>query len=341
MMDKQAFYDFVAQRTEKCKILVIGDVMLDKYYYGEVTRISPEAPVPITHVKSQKETLGGAANVAHNLALLGCDTSLVGYVGNDYHCQTLTDKLAARGINFEGLVHTDAPTTTKMRIIGDHQQMLRLDFEDDHPIDGAYAERLMDYVSKRLNASLDAVILSDYGKGLCTEQMCQRIIKESHAHGVPVLIDPKGANWIKYAGADFLTPNLKEINAVLLEPIKNNDDAVERAAYYVMRKFKIKNIIVTRSAAGLTIISGEDIHHIPTRAQEVFDVSGAGDTVIAVFTLALAGGMKPADAAYLANLAASVVIAKLGTYAVSKEELLGVLKRREREQEHKDEEEMA
>ena len=164
-MDIQALYDFVAEKTQKCKILVVGDVMLDKYYYGEVTRISPEAPVPITHVTGEKETLGGAANVAHNLALLGCQTSIAGYVGDDYHCDSLLAKLTARGIDYKGLVTTDRPTTTKLRIIGGHQQMLRLDFEHDEPMEAHYAARLLNYVEQKLSESLDAVIISDYGKG--------------------------------------------------------------------------------------------------------------------------------------------------------------------------------
>lgn len=251
-MDREQLYDFVAQRTSRCKILVVGDVMLDKYYYGEVTRISPEAPVPITHVLSEKETLGGAANVAHNLALLGCETSITGFVGDDYHCQSLLDKFTARGIDYHGLITTDRPTTTKLRVIGGHQQMMRLDFEESAPITGPYAERFLNYIHQKLNESLDCVIISDYGKGSCTEENCRKIIEACHAHGVPVVVDPKGANWTKYAHADYITPNLKEINQVLLEPIRNEDKAVEKAAHYVMRKFKIRNIIVTRSEEGLS-----------------------------------------------------------------------------------------
>ena len=325
-MDKEALYDFVARKTEKCKILVVGDVMLDKYYYGEVTRISPEAPVPITHVLDTKETLGGAANVAHNLALLGCETSISGFVGDDYHCQSLLDKFTARGIDYHGLITTDRPTTTKLRVIGGHQQMLRLDFEESAPIDGPYAERFLGYIRQKLNESLDCVIISDYGKGACTEANCQKIIKLCHEHGVPVVVDPKGTNWVKYAHADYITPNLKEINQVLLEPIRNEDKPVEKAAHYVMRKFKLRNIIVTRSEEGLSLVREDEVVHIPTKAQEVFDVSGAGDTVIAVFAMALAGGLAPRDGDYMANLAASVVVAKLGTYAVSRDELMKVLK---------------
>ena len=325
-IDKQKLYDFTATRTARCKILVVGDVMLDKYYYGEVTRISPEAPVPITHVTGSKETLGGAANVAHNLALLGCQTSIAGFVGEDYHCQSLMDKFTARGIDYKGLITTDRPTTTKMRIMGGHQQMLRLDFEDAHDVSGPYADRLRNYVNQKLNESLDCLVLSDYGKGTLTEETSQLLIKAAHAHGVPVVIDPKGMNWTKYAHADYITPNLKEINQVLLEPIANEDTAVERAAHYVMRKYKLANIVATRSEEGLSFVNDQQSIHIPTKAQEVFDVSGAGDTVIAVFAMALAGGLNPVAGAYMANLAASVVVAKLGSYAVSREELLDVLK---------------
>lgn len=324
-MDKEELSSFVMDRAAKCNILVVGDVMLDKYYYGEVNRISPEAPVPITHVTSQKETLGGAANVAHNLARLGCRTSIAGYVGDDYHCQSLEEKLTARGIDFRGLVHTDRPTTTKLRVIGGHQQMLRLDFEETTPPDVVYIARLQNYIAQKLSESLDAIVLSDYDKGTCTEPFCQYLIKTAHAHGVPVLIDPKGSNWTKYAHADYLTPNLKEINEVLLEPIRNKDEAIERAAHYVMRKYKLRNVIVTRSEAGMSLVQDERTMHIPTRAQEVFDVSGAGDTVIAVFAMGLAGGLPAREAAFLANFAAGVVVAKLGTYAVSKEELLSAL----------------
>ena len=325
-MDANALYEFVVNKTSKSKILVVGDVMLDKYYYGEVTRISPEAPVPITRVKDQKETLGGAANVAHNLALLGCQTSIAGFVGNDFHCQSLLDKFTSRGIDYKGLITTENPTTTKLRVVGGHQQMLRLDFEETAPVKDPYASRLLNYIEQKLSESIDCLIISDYGKGACTEEICQKIIKTAHGHGVPVVVDPKGSNWIKYAEADYITPNLKEINEIIVEPIKNKDESVEKAAQYIMRKFKIKNVIATRSEAGLSLVRPEEVAHIPTKAQEVFDVSGAGDTVIAVFALAMAGGLKPADGAYLANLAASVVVAKLGTYAVSKEELLGALK---------------
>lgn len=227
--------EFVAGEMGRFRVLVIGDVMLDKYCYGEVNRISPEAPVPVVHMKSEKETLGGAANVAHNLALLGCETSLAGYIGEDYHTQELLHKLSKRGIDFEGLVQTNKPTTTKVRIIGEHQQMLRMDIENLEPVEGIYAEKLQKFFERRLSEGLDAVVISDYGKGACTEAICQMVIKACHTHGIPVVVDPKGIKWGKYAGAEYLTPNFKELNAVLPSPIENEDKAVENAARYVMQ----------------------------------------------------------------------------------------------------------
>lgn len=322
---KDKLKKFVTAGMARVHILVVGDVMLDKYYYGEVTRISPEAPVPITKVVDTKDTMGGAANVAHNLALLGCQTSIAGFVGNDYHCQTLMEKFVSRGIDYKGIIYREEPTTTKLRVIGGHQQMLRLDFEDTEPVKPLYANRLINFVEQTIENGIDAVIISDYGKGACTEDVCSSIIELCNGAKVPVFVDPKGREWDKYMHADFITPNVKEINAILEKPIKNRDEAVQQAATYIMSKFKIKNVLATRSECGMTMVSAKETVHIPTKSQEVFDVSGAGDTVIAVFALGIAGGLAPREAAYLANLAASVVVGKLGTYAVSKEELEHVL----------------
>lgn len=321
MPDKKMLRNFVETKTRSLKIMVVGDVMLDKYYYGSVTRISPEAPVPINRITLQKNTLGGAANVAHNLALLGAITSIGGYVGDDYHGQTLFDKFTARGIDFRGLVHNGAPTTTKLRIIGGHQQMLRLDFEEASPVTGQYAARLMSYIDQRIEEGLDAIILSDYNKGALTAELLRATITAAHNAGIPVIIDPKGIDWSKYSGADYLTPNLREIQRILPFEIQNNDEDVVKAGHYAMEKFGLKNMIITRSEAGLSLITADSAVHIPTIAREVFDVSGAGDTVIAVTALALAGGLTPEEGAYLANIAAGVVVGKLGTYAVSRQEL--------------------
>ena len=332
--NKDRLKEFVTSGMSKVHILVVGDVMLDKYYYGEVTRISPEAPVPITRVVDTKDTMGGAANVAHNLALLGCKTSIAGFVGDDYHCQTLVDKFISRGIDYKGIIYREEPTTTKLRVIGGHQQMLRLDFEDTEPVKPLYANRLLNFVEQSLD-DLDAVILSDYGKGACTDEVCESVIEMCNNANVPVLVDPKGRAWTKYTNADYITPNVKEINEILEKPIKNRDEAIQQAATYIMSKFKIKNVLATRSECGMSMVSPTETVHIPTKSQEVFDVSGAGDTVIAVFALGIAGGLIPREAAYLANLAASVVVGKLGTYAVSKDELENVLMQNSKSEEEK------
>ena len=316
--------NFVAEGMGACKILVVGDVMLDKYYFGEVTRISPEAPVPIARVMEIKETLGGAANVAHNLALLGCQTSIIGQIGRDNHGEIFLSKLKNCGVDYSGVIESSKPTTTKTRVISGHQQMIRLDFEDASELDGAATDELLKNFFAQVEG-VDGVIISDYGKGVCTKKICREIIGACRAQKKFVVVDPKGDNWQKYFDASFITPNLKELNAVLPKKISNVDAQIEEAAQKVIDEFNLRGLIVTRSAEGLSLIDGEKISHIKARAQEVFDVSGAGDTVIAVFALALAGKLDSAAAAYLANVAAGVVVAKVGTYAVNREELLNAL----------------
>ena len=316
--------NFVANGISACKVLVVGDVMLDKYYFGEVTRISPEAPVPIARVMEVKETLGGAANVVHNLALLGCQTSIIGQIGTDNHGEIFLSKLKSLGVNYSGVIETSKPTTTKIRVISGHQQMIRLDFENATELDGTATDRLLKNFSAQLT-NVDGVIISDYGKGVCTKKICREIIGACRAQKKFVVVDPKGDNWQKYFDASFITPNLKELNAILPKKISNVDAQIEEAAQKVIDEFNLRGLVVTRSAEGLSLIDGEKISHIKARAQEVFDVSGAGDTVIAVFALALAGNLNSEAAAYLANVAAGVVVAKVGTYAVNRDELLNAL----------------
>ena len=319
---KKNLYNFVENRAGECKILVVGDVMLDQYYYGSVTRISPEAPVPINRVDKVKRALGGAANVAHNISLLGANVSLIGFVGKDHHGVDLRRKLLERGIDPTNLIKTENATTTKLRVIGGHQQMLRLDFEDVIPADESQTQRIFEIVDQKILDGANVLIISDYGKGVCTPQVCQRLINLCRDKNVQVVVDPKGTRWEKYSGASFITPNFNELNAVLEFPIENTGSEIESAARFVMDHFKIESVLATRSAQGMSLISRDSVMHIPTKAQDVYDVSGAGDTVIAVFSLALAGKIDPIAAAYLSHLAASVVVAKVGTYAVSREELL-------------------
>ena len=316
--------NFIINKIDACKVLVLGDAMLDKYYFGEVSRISPEAPVPIVGVFKIEETLGGAANVVHNLALLGCQKSIIGQVGADNNGEIFLGKLKNLGVDYSGVIETLKPTTTKIRVISGHQQMIRLDFEDASELDGVTTDKLLQNFAAQL-PKVDAVIISDYGKGVCTKKICREVIGACRAQKKFVVVDPKGDNWQKYFDAGFITPNFKELNAVLPKKIPNDDAQIEEAARHVIDEFNLSGLVVTRSAKGLSLFDGERTAHIKARAQEVFDVSGAGDTVIAVFALALAGGLDSEAAAYLANVAAGVVVAKVGTYAVNRDELLNAL----------------
>lgn len=325
-MDKNHWTNFLQSKTDRCKVLVVGDVMLDKYYYGEVTKFSSDAPVPVAHIVNRKSTLGGAANIANNLALLGCHTTIVGLVGDDHNFETLSKKLNESGIDQSGLVTVETPTTTKVRIMSGHHQMFRMDFEDVSDRADDHLEVLKDYIHSRLNDSLDAIVIGDYEKGVCSERFCQSVIKDAGAHGVPTIVMPYGQRWIKYAHADYITPNVSKINKILLAPIKSTDaEAVERACHYIMRKFRIKNVLATRSGDGITFVNEQTVEHIRTKSQEVFDSAGAADTVAAVFAMAMAGGLNPLDGAFIANLAAGIVVSKAGTYAVTRNDMINAV----------------
>ena len=325
-MNKTDWQNFFRTKVERCNVLVIGDIMMDKYYYGDVKKFASDAPVPVAKIVKRKSSLGAAANVANNLANLGCRTSVAGFVGEDHNFETLSTQLQKSGINQDGLIGTEWPTTTKVRVMSGHVQMFRMDFEDLAPRTEDQFDELKSFVKQRLNDSLDAIVLADYEKGVCTERFCASVIKAAHNHGVPVIVMPYGQQWIKYAQADYVTPNVAKINKILLSPIaKEDDDAAERAGRYIMRKFRIKNVLATRSASGMTLVTEDEAFHLPTRAQEVFDSAGASDTVTAVFALAVAGGLKPVDGAHIANIAAGIVLRKSGTYAITREDMLNAL----------------
>ncbi len=325
-MTKTDWQNFFRTKAHKCKVLVIGDIMMDKYYYGDVKKFASDAPVPVAKIVKRKTSLGAAANIANNLANLGCKTAIAGFVGDDHNFETLSTQLYESGIDQDGLIATEWPTTTKVRVMSGHVQMFRMDFEDLAPRSDEQFDALKEFVERRLNDSLDAIVLADYEKGVCTERFCGAVIKAAHNHGVPVVVMPYGQRWIKYAQADYITPNVAKINKILLSPIPtDDDDAAERAGRYIMRKFKIKNVLATRSSSGVTLVTEDDAFHLPTRMQEVFDSAGASDTVAAVFAMALAGGLKPVDGAYIANVAAGIVLRKSGTYAITRDDVLNEL----------------
>ena len=318
------------EKIAASRVLVIGDIMLDRYYFAEVNRISPEGPVPVARVRETKNTLGGSANVAHNLARLGCQVLIAGVSGEDENRQILDRKFNALGISHAGLLRIPRPTTTKVRVIGGHQQMLRLDFEETGKITRSVENRLLAYIARQLEGKVDAVILSDYAKGVCSPALCRNVIQTCRQRRVPLIVDPKGAQWRKYKGAFLVTPNVKELGEASRMKVRNDDKTIVLVGERIRQRFGFESLMVTRSEQGLTLMGSEEPVHIPTYAREVFDVSGAGDTVAAVMGAALAAGLKAAAAAHLANLAAGVVVGKLGTYAISGAELDAALAEVER-----------
>ena len=302
--------DFSAAR-----ILVAGDVMLDRYWQGSSDRISPEAPVPIVRVETREDRPGGAANVAVNIASLGAQALVLGLTGDDPAAAELAYALSQCGVATDFIRIAEHATVTKLRVLSRHQQLLRLDFEDGFPAQ-AGAE-----LSQRLQSQLDTadlVVLSDYGKGAL--QDIQGCIQAARAAGKPVLVDPKGTDFQRYCGASLITPNLSEFQAVV-GPCATDTD-IECKGLHLLQSLTLDALLITRSEHGMTLLqaSGE-ILHLPARAREVYDVTGAGDTVIAVLAAALAAGQDLTAATALANQAAGLVVAKLGTASVSLDEL--------------------
>ncbi len=297
------------------RILVAGDVMLDRYWTGATERVSPEAPVPVVHVGTHEERPGGAANVAMNLATLGADVDLLGLVGADAEAERLGDMLSAAGIGNALIQREGMPTVTKLRVLSRHQQLLRLDFENGFDTDAAAAlgERF-----ESLLKGVSLVIASDYAKGALAD--IQRLIAAASRVNIPLLVDPKGRDFTRYRGAWALTPNRAEFESVVGR-CKNDVELVERAEN-LRADLGLHALLITRSEEGMSLITeGQAPVHLPTQAQEVADVTGAGDTVIATFGAALAAGLAPAEAAALANVAAGIVVARVGAASVRPIEL--------------------
>lgn len=305
-------------RLSGARVLVVGDVMLDRYWFGDVSRISPEAPVPVAKIGKIEQRAGGAANVARNIAALGGKAALLSVVGDDEAGDELAALMEGNGVSTHLLRDKTIATTVKLRVVARNQQLIRLDFEDEpthevlHSITQTYRELLAD---------CDTVILSDYGKGGLTH--VARMIEWARQAGKPVLIDPKGGDYEKYAGATLLTPNRAELKEVVGS--WKDEAALTDKAQALRRHLGLEVLLLTRSEEGMTLFRDGDPHHQPTRAREVFDVSGAGDTVIAGMGLAMAAGLDFPEAMRLANTAAGVVVAKLGTAVCSFEELAAAL----------------
>jgi D-beta-D-heptose 7-phosphate kinase/D-beta-D-heptose 1-phosphate adenosyltransferase len=308
---------------EKAAVLVVGDLMLDRYWHGDTSRISPEAPVPVVKVEQIEERAGGAGNVALNVAALGGNASVIGLTGQDEAADALARTLLKAGVecHFERLA--GFPTITKLRVLSRHQQLIRLDFEDGFP--GCDASGLLSRFSANV-ADAGVVVLSDYSKGTLRE--ARQLIELARAAGKPVVIDPKGCDFSPYLGATVITPNMHEFEAVVGHCA--DDAEVVRKGEALREELQLEALLITRSEKGMTLLQkGEEPLHIPTRAREVYDVTGAGDTVVSVLAASLAAGNSLREATVLANLAAGVVVGKLGTASVSVPELRRAMREQE------------
>ncbi|RXH56756.1 bifunctional D-glycero-beta-D-manno-heptose-7-phosphate kinase/D-glycero-beta-D-manno-heptose 1-phosphate adenylyltransferase HldE [Granulicella sibirica] len=305
------------------KILVVGDLMLDRYIFGEVDRVSPEAPVPILRHARRYARAGGAANVAMNLAGLGCQAYLAGFWGSDADQVELAQILEAAQVDTLGVVSTPLPTICKTRIVGRNQQLLRLDIESRDPHPQLDIDRLQQRAVE-LVAKVHAVVLSDYAKGALTQPLCEAVIRAARASGIPVLADPKTPDFSKYTGATTVCPNLHELAAATGMPAHATAEILASAPR-LLAEHDFDFLTVTMSDKGITVLNAEGSFHSPARAREVFDVSGAGDTVIATLAASLAAGLTVNAAVELANLAAGIVVGKVGTVPIASYELVAQL----------------
>jgi rfaE bifunctional protein kinase chain/domain len=299
---------------ESINALVVGDVMLDRYWFGSVNRISPEAPVPVLAVDRKELRAGGAANVANNISSLGAKATILSVVGDDGSGKDLLGLIEAAGISASFQLDKSIQTTEKLRMVAQNQQLLRADFEKK-PSDEAMNACLQDY-AKHLNQA-NVIVLSDYGKGVL--QPVAKMIELANEAGIPVVVDPKGSDFSRYKGASLITPNMKEFVEVVGEI--ESEQQFEEKGFKLRDEFDLKALLVTRSEKGMSLFIGDQHIHSPAQAREVYDVSGAGDTVISTIALALVADLEQAERLQLANAAAGVVVGKVGTATVTMDEI--------------------
>ncbi len=304
------------KRFDGLRLAVIGDVMLDRFLWGRCDRISPEAPVPIVRLERETVKLGGAANVANNIRALGAAVSLFGVVGEDETAGTLKTLLAERGIDVAGLLPlAGRPTTLKTRIVAHHQQVVRTDVESDEKLPDAELDRLI--AQLRAAGPYDGLVLSDYGKGVLAPQSLPRVIAWGRAAGTVVTVDPKNGDFSQYHGVTSLTPNQKEAG-LACSTVIGDPETLDRVGRLLTERTGAEAVLVTRGEHGMALYERDGtVHHLPTEATEVYDVTGAGDTVIAAYTIALAAGATFLEAANLANHAAGLAVRELGTAAIT------------------------
>lgn len=306
---------FPLELIQQKKVLVIGDLMLDRYWFGEVDRVSPEAPVPVVRVARREDRLGGAANVARNICALGAQASLIGIVGQDEAGEQIQFLADEAGIDAQFVTDHTINTTLKMRVLGRQQQLLRIDFEYP-PSDSALNhldEKLVDLIRGH-----DVVVLSDYNKGVLSR--VQGMIALTKQLGIPVLVDPKGTDYSRYRGASLVTPNRSEMTQAVGQ--WQDEEELNRKSQELRAQLDLEALLITRSEQGMTLFTQEGRSHVDAQAQEVYDVSGAGDTVLATLAVTRAAGLSWSEAMLWANKAGGIVVGKLGTSIVTAEELL-------------------
>jgi len=312
----------ILSKFEHQRILVIGDIMVDEYIWGRVERISPEAPVQIVEVKKEVLTLGGAGNVIKNLRALGCDVSAASIIGNDFYGKWVLNRLKTLVVDAQSIFIDDSrPTTKKTRIIAAHQQILRLDKEARHFIRPENEEKLIEYLKKTID-KFSCILVSDYAKGVITPKVSNYAINLAKKNNKLIIVDPKGSDFSKYKGATLLTPNQKETEIACKTRVTNENSLI-RSGIRLLNDLDLKSILITRGEEGMILIENKkNVYHIPTYAKEVFDVTGAGDTVLSTFGLSVSSGASHFESAKIANLAACIAVGKLGTAVVTKEEIL-------------------
>lgn len=314
----------------QAKIMVIGDVMIDHFIWGSVNRISPEAPVPVVNVTSESLLLGGAANVVHNIHTLGGKVYVSGIAGNDAMGRKIIHDLRSLSISTKGIIITDErPTTVKTRIIAHSQQVVRFDREEASPLNSDITKRITNYLKQNL-ARIDAILISDYGKGTISRQLIESILALSKKEAKLVIVDPKVKNMDAYYGVTMITPNQHEASEALNTRIVTKDDVLGAAAL-LQKNVGCESVLITRGEHGMALLEKDgSCTHIPASATEVYDVTGAGDTVVSALTLALATGASQKTAALIANYAAGIVVKKVGTACVGKEEVKDAIQKQHR-----------
>jgi len=318
-------YQKILASFKKKKILVVGDVILDRYIWGTVRRISPEAPVPVVEITDENFLLGGASNVAHNVVSLGGQATVVGVAGRDRSGDILREILKEKGILCNGIVQDARTTTVKTRIVAHSQQVVRFDRENRDKVDGKSLTMMLDYLQEAI-PSHDAVIISDYKKGVVSQRLVKEIVRSAGKKNVFVAVDPKVSHFRFYKGVSIITPNLKEASSASGIEIRDEKTLIQ-AGKTLLKKIACKAVLITRGEHGMSLFEKSHVVHIPTVAQQVFDVTGAGDTVVATFALAHVSGADMEQSAVIANHAAGIVVGEVGTAVVTHKKLANSLAR--------------